>query len=186
MHFPNTYLGGHRGAAAEPMGAGHRGHPLRLDGYHPPPTPASRRRGIPARPEHRLHPPLHPLLYPPPARQALAQQGVNAHSGAGGGRDHQVLHRKGQADRVKRILVINIIFDPIFIFGFGMGVAGAAWATVLGQVVGAALGIYFNATRNTEITLTFKGFRPNASVRPESQFPACSPMPRTSPAVSGE
>ena len=60
--------------------------------------------------------------------------------------------------------VINIIFDPIFIFGFGMGVAGAAWATVLGQVVGAALGIYFNATRNTEITLTFKGFRPNAHI----------------------
>ena len=60
--------------------------------------------------------------------------------------------------------VINIIFDPIFIFVFDMGVAGAAWATVLGQVVGAALGIYYNAKKNTEITLSFKGFRPNGHI----------------------
>lgn len=60
--------------------------------------------------------------------------------------------------------VINIIFDPIFIFVFDMGVAGAAWATVLGQVVGAALGVYYNAKKNTEITLSFKGFRPNGQI----------------------
>ena len=57
--------------------------------------------------------------------------------------------------------VTNIIFDPIFIFGFGMGVVGAAWATVLGQVVGAALGVWFNLKKNTDITLRFKGFRPD-------------------------
>ena len=60
--------------------------------------------------------------------------------------------------------VINIIFDPIFIFVFDMGVAGAAWATVLGQVVGAALGIYFNARRNPEITLSFRRFRPSGDI----------------------
>ncbi len=60
--------------------------------------------------------------------------------------------------------VINIIFDPIFIFALDMGVAGAAWATVLGQLVGASLGVYFNAKRNTEITLSFKGFRPNGQI----------------------
>ena len=60
--------------------------------------------------------------------------------------------------------VINIVFDPIFIFVFDMGVAGAAWATVLGQAVGAALGIYLNAKKNTEITLNFKGFRPNGAI----------------------
>ena len=60
--------------------------------------------------------------------------------------------------------VINIIFDPIFIFVLDMGVAGAAWATVLGQFVGAALGIYFNARKNTEITLSFRGFRPNGLI----------------------
>ena len=59
--------------------------------------------------------------------------------------------------------VMNIIFDPIFIFVLGMGVVGAAWATVLGQVVGAALGVYFNATRNPEITLKLRGFRPDGA-----------------------
>ena len=60
--------------------------------------------------------------------------------------------------------VTNIIFDPIFIFVFDMGVVGAAWATVLGQVVGAALGVYFNAKKNTEITLRVKGFRPDGRI----------------------
>lgn len=60
--------------------------------------------------------------------------------------------------------VTNIIFDPIFIFVFDMGVVGAAWATVLGQVVGAALGVYFNVKKNTEITVDFKGFRPNGHI----------------------
>lgn len=60
--------------------------------------------------------------------------------------------------------VTNIIFDPIFIFVFDMGVVGAAWATVLGQVVGAVLGVYFNAKKNTEITVDFKGFRPNGYI----------------------
>lgn len=31
--------------------------------------------------------------------------------------------------------IINIILDPIFIFGFDMGIKGAAWATIIGQVV---------------------------------------------------
>jgi len=57
--------------------------------------------------------------------------------------------------------VINIIFDPILIFGFHMGVAGAAAATVLGQIIAAVFSIYLNAKKNTEITLHFRGFRPN-------------------------
>ncbi|MBF1360767.1 MAG: MATE family efflux transporter [Mogibacterium diversum] len=61
--------------------------------------------------------------------------------------------------------IINIIMDPILIFGlFGapkMGIAGAAIATVFGQTVGALLGLYFNIKKNREIKLTFKGFRPN-------------------------
>ena len=60
--------------------------------------------------------------------------------------------------------VINIIFDPICIFVLDMGVAGAAWATVLGQVVGAGLGVYFNTRRNTEISVKLRGFRPNWAV----------------------
>ena len=57
--------------------------------------------------------------------------------------------------------VINIIFDPIFIFGlFGlprMEVAGAAYATVLGQFIAAILGTYFNIRHNGDIRLTMQG-----------------------------
>lgn len=64
--------------------------------------------------------------------------------------------------------IINLIFDPILIFGlFGapkMGVAGAATATVLGQMVAAVLAIIFNLKINKEIHITFKGFRPNGSL----------------------
>ena len=51
--------------------------------------------------------------------------------------------------------ITNIILDPIFIFGwFGipaMGVAGAAVATVIGQWVGALVGLYFNEKHNPEV-----------------------------------
>lgn len=39
--------------------------------------------------------------------------------------------------------VLNTILDPIFIFAFGWGIAGAAWATVIGQAVSAALVIFY-------------------------------------------
>ncbi len=57
--------------------------------------------------------------------------------------------------------VINIIFDPILIFGyFGfpkLGVAGAAYATVLGQVVAATIGLILNLKVNKEIQFSIKG-----------------------------
>jgi len=58
--------------------------------------------------------------------------------------------------------IINIILDPILIFGyFGlpkMGIAGAAIATVIGQVIAATLGIIFNLRVNKELDFSFKGF----------------------------
>ena len=60
--------------------------------------------------------------------------------------------------------IVNIILDPVFIFGFDMGVAGAAWATVTGQLCATALAIYLNHTKNHEIHLNFRGFRPNGSI----------------------
>lgn len=60
--------------------------------------------------------------------------------------------------------IINIILDPILIFGwFGlpkMGVFGAAVATVIGQIIAAILGIFFNWKYNREVHVTFKGFKP--------------------------
>ena len=60
--------------------------------------------------------------------------------------------------------VINIIFDPIFIFVLDMGVAGAAVATVMGQIVAAILAIILNSRKNHEITLRFRGFRPSGAI----------------------
>lgn len=64
--------------------------------------------------------------------------------------------------------VINIILDPILIFGlFGfprMEVAGAAVATVIGQIVGAGLNIYFNLRHNHDLTFRIKGFRPSRPI----------------------
>lgn len=64
--------------------------------------------------------------------------------------------------------VVNLILDPILIFGlFGapkLGVAGAAVATVAGQILGACLAVYFCLRKNPEIPLVFKGFRPDTVV----------------------
>ena len=61
--------------------------------------------------------------------------------------------------------IINIILDPILIFGlFGlpkMGVMGAAFATVIGQIIGGAFAIILNQKVNKEIRISMKGFRPD-------------------------
>lgn len=64
--------------------------------------------------------------------------------------------------------LLNIILDPILIFGyFGMprmGVAGAAIATVFGQTVSAILAMIFNLRVNRELNLNLRGFRPDTRV----------------------
>ena len=64
--------------------------------------------------------------------------------------------------------VLNIILDPILIFGLlgcpALGVTGAAIATVISQFVGLGLGIYYNWRKNPEIRITLSGMRPNLPV----------------------
>ncbi len=57
--------------------------------------------------------------------------------------------------------ITNIILDPIFIFVFDMGIAGAAYATITGQAVGMIVGILTNLKLNKDIHITFKGFKPD-------------------------
>jgi len=64
--------------------------------------------------------------------------------------------------------IINIILDPILIFGLlgfpKMGVAGAALATILGQWIGACVGLYLCIKKNPEIPMSMKGFRPHGAM----------------------
>lgn len=63
--------------------------------------------------------------------------------------------------------ILNIIFDPILIFGlFGapeMGIQGAALATVFGQIVAMLMSLLFNKKKNPDVTLSFKGFHPHGA-----------------------
>lgn len=61
--------------------------------------------------------------------------------------------------------VINVILDPIFIFktipfvglpGLNMGIAGAAWATVICQTISFAIGLYILMSGSTKVTIAFK------------------------------
>lgn len=60
--------------------------------------------------------------------------------------------------------VVNIVFDPILIFGLGffpkMGVKGAAVATIIGQCSAAVLGLIFNVKFNNEIEISLKKYKP--------------------------
>lgn len=64
--------------------------------------------------------------------------------------------------------IINIIMDPILIFGLlgfpKLGIAGAAIATVMGQIIAAIIACVYNLKKNTDVTISFKGFRPNGEI----------------------
>ena len=64
--------------------------------------------------------------------------------------------------------VLNIILDPIMIYGlFGfpkMGVAGAALATVIGQIIAFIAGIFLNHKFNHEVRLNMRSFRPDGAI----------------------
>ncbi len=61
--------------------------------------------------------------------------------------------------------VVNIVLDPVLIFGWGffpkMGVAGAAVATVVGQICSMVVGIILHQRFNKALRLQYKGFRPD-------------------------
>jgi putative MATE family efflux protein len=81
---------------------------------------------------------------------------------------------RGSGDAVKPMIimisstVMNIILDPLLIFGIGplpeMGVAGAALGTVISQTFGALLGLYFFIAGKTAYRIKFAHLRPDMSI----------------------
>lgn len=52
-------------------------------------------------------------------------------------------------------MLVNIVLDPVFMFGFNLGFIGAAYATLIGQVIGAAV-LFILAGKNGNIAVSFK------------------------------
>ncbi len=60
--------------------------------------------------------------------------------------------------------VANIILDYLFIYPFKMGVAGAAWATVIGQFISLFIAMYFHYKKNNEINSDIKYINPDINL----------------------
>ena len=64
--------------------------------------------------------------------------------------------------------IINIILDPVLIFGlYGfprLEVAGAAIATIFGQMIAVTMSLFLNIRKNKEININLKGFRPDSRI----------------------
>ncbi|WP_129596499.1 MATE family efflux transporter [Methanohalophilus profundi] len=66
--------------------------------------------------------------------------------------------------------VTNIVLDPVFIFEFGMGVKGAAIATVISQIIGTILVFYYYATGKATVPFSLTSLRPDMSIVNESTY----------------
>lgn len=60
--------------------------------------------------------------------------------------------------------LVNIVLDYVFIFPLDMGVAGAAWATIIGQFVSMFVAMAFHYLTNGEISGSLRYLRPSAAV----------------------
>ena len=70
--------------------------------------------------------------------------------------------------------LVNIILDPILIYGWiglpAMGVEGAAYATIIGQIVSALLGFIFHLTQNTDISKGLQYMKPDPTIILSEKF----------------
>ena len=64
--------------------------------------------------------------------------------------------------------IVNIILDPILIYGLlglpKMGVTGAAYATVIGQICSGGLALYFHITKNKDVKNGIKFLKPSSKI----------------------
>ena len=79
--------------------------------------------------------------------------------------------------------ILNCVLDPIFIFGFEMGVAGASLATAISKVVSFTILIFPYLTRRSLLHLSIKNFRPTRDIVTEVVSVGSSSMFRSGLAV---
>lgn len=60
--------------------------------------------------------------------------------------------------------VLNIALDPIFIFGFGMGIGGAAIATNLSQLISFCILMFYSLGRRGNLPISIKHFKPSRAL----------------------
>lgn len=60
--------------------------------------------------------------------------------------------------------VTNIVLDYVFIYPLGMGINGAAWATVIGQIVSLVVAVLFHYLANKELKNSLKALKPSATI----------------------
>ncbi|MFO8133206.1 MAG: MATE family efflux transporter [Thermoplasmatota archaeon] len=85
---------------------------------------------------------------------------------------NNILRGEGDAKRAMYALVLssvlNIVLDPIFIYVLDLGVAGAAWATLLSMATAALLIYYWIfVNRDTYVDITWRDFHPSRSLTKE-------------------
>jgi putative MATE family efflux protein len=61
-------------------------------------------------------------------------------------------------------IVLNIILDPIFILYFDWGTAGAAWATVAGQILSFSYGVWYFLSKKTNLLINPFDYKPNKTM----------------------
>ncbi len=82
---------------------------------------------------------------------------------------YALMHGEGDAKRTMYAMaagaVANIVLDPILIYTLHMGIAGAAWATILAEVIAAVPMVYWLfVKRDTYVSLHLRGFSPDPAV----------------------
>lgn len=76
---------------------------------------------------------------------------------------------RAEGARVKSMMLLlisaalNVVLDPILMFGLDLKVAGAGWATALGALISVMLGLYWYATDQMEVKIRFRHFQPDKS-----------------------
>ena len=79
--------------------------------------------------------------------------------------------------------ILNCVLDPIFIFGFDMGVAGASLATAISKVVSFAILIFPYITKRSLLHLSIRNFKPSREIVSEIVSVGSSSMFRNGLAV---